>query len=358
MFLADPSFGMPYPFILAGLPDAMERMGLPVVRLDTSTLTLADFREQAAVFKPDLIFCCIQYQDQIIKTAGFLREYHPTVATNWFTEDPNATICTNGSPTALLKASKDFDIWFTINPRMTPYWRTKAVFMPPGFNDVACRDENLPRTYDVSYVGQLGHALSTDMYWPYMKTLATFGRRAALCIERPMGLPKLPYAIERLVRHRVVRRHLRRLPIWRCSWGSAETEASRERIISRSKIHFGLSRVRGHWEEAVLRVLPDYLLDEHGYFYQVKGRLFHAVGTATMALNDHFPELEEMFTIGKEIVAFQFGDIQDLRQKLEWYTKHDNERLRIARAGYERGRKEHTLGARVNQIIAAVNRLV
>jgi spore maturation protein CgeB len=105
-------------------------------------------------------------------------------------------------------------------------------------------------------------------------------------------------------------------------------------------------------------VLPDYLLDEHGYFYQVKGRLFHAVGTATMALNDHFPELEEMFTIGKEIVAFQFGDIQDLRQKLEWYTKHDNERLRIARAGYERGRKEHTLGARVNQIIAAVNRLV
>lgn len=96
---------------------------------------------------------------------------------------------------------------------------------------------------------------------------------------------------------------------------------------------------------------PKLPIDEHGLFYQCKGRLFHAVGGAALALNDYFPELDQMFDVGKEIVTYQFGNFDEMEEKLKYYLIHDTERERIARAGYERGRKQHTFTARIQQIL-------
>ena len=57
-----------------------------------------------------------------------------------------------------------------------------------------------------------------------------------------------------------------------------------------------------------------------------------------------------MFDIGKEIVTYRFGDHAEMDDKLKYYLAHDAERERIARAGYERGRKQHTFVARIQQI--------
>ena len=73
-----------------------------------------------------------------------------------------------------------------------------------------------------------------------------------------------------------------------------------------------------------------------------------------MALNEYCPELEDFFEIGKEIITFEFGEVEDMKEKLSWYLAHDNEREKIAKAGYERGRKQHTFNARINQILNIV----
>jgi spore maturation protein CgeB len=57
-----------------------------------------------------------------------------------------------------------------------------------------------------------------------------------------------------------------------------------------------------------------------------------------------------MFDIGREIVTYQFGNLEEVEDKLKYYVKHDGEREKIARAGYERGRKQHTFVARIQQI--------
>jgi spore maturation protein CgeB len=354
--IADPSFSNPYPSPLAGIPNALKAVGLEVHCLNAATATFDSFRQEIDVFKPDLLFGLIQYPEQVAKIAGFLDEYHPVAAINWNLEDPNGIITGRNLEYNLLELSSSFDMWFGIDSRMVPFWHTKAAYMPPGFDESIFRDDNVERCYDVSYIGQLGPPKITEMYWPYMKELAVYGRKAMLCIDRPMGVPLLPRSLERFLRSKKRRRFLQKLPIWRCAWTNPQDERAKSLIINQSKIHFGMSRVRGDWEDAVRDLLPDYRLDKHGFFYQLKARLFQAVGAGAMVLNEYTPELEDLFDIGKEMVAFEFGNLEELRDKLSWYLSHDTERRRIARAGYERGRKQHTFTARIQQILDFVRK--
>ena len=234
---------------------------------------------------------------------------------------------------------------------MVPFWPTKAVYSPHAFDETVHKDLRIPRVFDVSYIGHLGHARSKDMLWPYMERLARYGKRALICLERPMGPPLMNHQVERVLRWKKLRPMLQALPIWRCAWEHPKSDHDRARIVNRSKIHFGNSRVRGPWEETLKALVPNYPFDEHGLFYQCKGRLFHAVGGAALALNDYFPELDQMFDVGKEIVTYQFGNFDEMEEKLKYYLIHDTERERIARAGYERGRKQHTFTARIQQIL-------
>lgn len=340
----------PYPYVFAGILGAIEALGFAVSRLDPATATFELYREQVSRFRPDVIFCFIRQTWAACKMAEFLNQHHPAVILNWFQEDPN------GVTAELLEASRSFDHWFTINARMVSHWPTKAHFMPPAFDERIYDDFGLSRQYDVSFVGQLGHGLSTQMYMPYMQELARYGKRAILCLERPIGVPLLPEPLERALRSRQVRSLLQRLPVWRHTWVNPRDEREKALVINRSKIHFGISRVRGFWEDDLKRLIPSYPFDEHGLFYQVKPRVFHALGAGAMVLNDYCFELEQLFEVGKEIVTFKFGDLGELREKLMWYTFHDAERERIARAGYERGRKQHTFTARIRQILDVVER--
>ena len=75
-----------------------------------------------------------------------------------------------------------------------------------------------------------------------------------------------------------------------------------------------------------------------------------------MVLNEYCPELENMFDIGKEIVTFEFKNMGDFREKLKWYISHEAERQKIAKAGYERGRKQHTFAERIKSILDIVRK--
>jgi len=356
VYIADPDYGnRPYPYVFAGIPNTLAAMDLEVFCLNSATATFDSFRREIDSFKPELLFGFIQVSQQVAKIASFLKDYHPVAAINWYDEDPNGVIG-DENKINVIEHTKSFDVWFSIDNKMIPFWRTQAAFMPPGFDEHIFRNDGLQRCYDVSFIGQLGPKMVNEMYWPYMKELARFGRRAMLCIDRPMGLPLLPTPLERFLRSKKRRRFFQKLPVWRCQWQNPKNEVEKAVIINQSKIHFGLNVVRGSWENAFKEALPDYPLNEHGLFYQLKMRPFQAVGAGAMVLNEYCPELEDLFEIGREIVTFEFGNLEELRDKLAWYVSHDAERKRIAKAGYERGRKQHTFSARIKQIFDIVRK--
>jgi hypothetical protein len=348
LFISEPHGG-PYEYIFGNFHLAFARIGCEYSLLNPYTTTPDLFRSRVAAFRPDIIFGMLRSTEPVRIVARLLDDYHPTVALNWFQEDPNNVT------EQMLQCSSSFDYWFTQDPRTVPFWKTRAYFSPHAFDETVYDDQRLERIYDVSYVGHLGNPLCKAMLWPYMEALSRRGQKALICTERPMGPPLMPHQIERFLRWKRSRRVLQALPVWRCGWQNPRNEKDKALVVNRSKIHFGLSRVRGDWEQNVRRLLPKYPLDAHGLFCQCKGRLFHAVGAGALALIDQSPELEEMFEIGKEIVSYQFGNVAEMEDKLKYYLTHDAERERIARAGYARGRKQHTFTARIAQILDELN---
>lgn len=78
-------------------------------------------------------------------------------------------------------------------------------------------------------------------------------------------------------------------------------------------------------------------------------RIFEGTASAALLLTDPAQNgLNELFTIGKEIVVYENDD--DLLKKIDYYLAHDDERCAIAQAGYTQTLKAHTYQHRVKQI--------
>ena len=337
-----------YEYIFARFPDAFARVGCELTRIDPGTTSLEEYRKVVESFKPDIFFGLLRCPTAVRKAADLLEHYHPMPALNWFQEDPNFVT------DVTLEASRSFDYWFTQDPRTVPFWPTKAFFSPHAFDETIYYDRNIDRVYDVSYIGQLGNEQCTQMLWPYLRELARYGRKALMALDRPMGPPLLPRLIEKALRTPRLRAFWQNLPFWSCVWKNPKDEAEKAIFVGQSKIHFGLNRVRGSWEDAVKSLLPGYPFDRHGLFCQTKGRLLHATATGALALSDYVPELDEMFEVGKEIITYEYGNYRDVRDKLKYYVDHDGERERVARAGSERARRQHTFVARIREIFGVL----
>jgi len=98
-------------------------------------------------------------------------------------------------------------------------------------------------------------------------------------------------------------------------------------MYSRSKINLGFSSC-GDTHETGKRIL------------QVRLRDFEVPMSGGFYIVEHMEELEEFFNIGKEIVCYT--DKQDLSDKIKYYSKHDDERERIRKAGHERCLRDHS----------------
>lgn len=338
-----------YEYIFARFPDAFIRLGCEVKEFDPGISTFDDFRRELDHFKPDVIFCLLRHTWAINKVAQFLDLYHPVVALNWFQEDPNFV------NSEIILASKSFDFWFTQDPNSLKYWKTKAFFSPHAFEETLYYDRNLNKEFDVSFVGNLGHKLSTEYLWPYMLELSKYKKKACIGIERPMGISILPNSLERIIRSVKLRPIIKSLPFWSCSWENPDNELEKAVLVNKSKIHFCINRVRGYWEDSVKELYVDYPLDKHGFFCQTKGRLFHATGAAALAITDKVPGLETLFDINKEVITYEFNDFEDLNDKLRWYIKNDSARDKIRFAGYKRAHRDHTFVARIGQIFDTIN---
>lgn len=83
-------------------------------------------------------------------------------------------------------------------------------------------------------------------------------------------------------------------------------------------------------------------------------RPFEAAAAGAMLLNrDDRKDIFNLFEDGKEFVSF--SGVEDVRQKAQYYLEHEEERLKIAEAGFNRAKNDHTYIKRVGEIIKAVN---
>lgn len=81
----------------------------------------------------------------------------------------------------------------------------------------------------------------------------------------------------------------------------------------------------------------------------VNVKTFEIAAAGGFQISDWRKDIENIFIPDKEIVIFR--DLDDLRSRVDYYLKHENERRTIARAGHERLLKDHTLKQRAMQII-------
>ena len=83
-------------------------------------------------------------------------------------------------------------------------------------------------------------------------------------------------------------------------------------------------------------------------------RVFDVPATGAFLLTDYSPELEDYYTIGKDIECFR--SVAELRAKLDYFLEHPAEREAIAHSGYQKSLKLPTVTDRVKAMIEAVTR--
>jgi spore maturation protein CgeB len=83
---------------------------------------------------------------------------------------------------------------------------------------------------------------------------------------------------------------------------------------------------------------------------QVKGRHFEINACGSFQLSYYVEGLERHYQIGDEIALYVSRD--DLVEKVRYYLRHEDEREVIARCGYERTLREHTMEQRFREIFA------
>ncbi len=87
----------------------------------------------------------------------------------------------------------------------------------------------------------------------------------------------------------------------------------------------------------------------------VNMRVFETLGTGSFLLTNWIPTLGDLFEDGKHLVTYKTLD--EMVEKARYYLKHDNEREKIAKAGYKEVIKKHTYKHRIEQIMATVTKL-
>ena len=81
---------------------------------------------------------------------------------------------------------------------------------------------------------------------------------------------------------------------------------------------------------------------------QIKGRDFEASGCGSLLITKDAEEIAKYFTPGEEIITYK--DANDAAEKIKYYLKNEDERERIAQKGYERVMREHTYERRFSEI--------
>jgi spore maturation protein CgeB len=91
--------------------------------------------------------------------------------------------------------------------------------------------------------------------------------------------------------------------------------------------------------------IPDSESDQRS---QIKGRNFEIPGCGGFLLTDQADNLADYYDVGSEVACFDSQ--RDMIDKIRYYLAHEEERMEIAEAGYQRTLREHTYERRFREI--------
>ena len=77
-------------------------------------------------------------------------------------------------------------------------------------------------------------------------------------------------------------------------------------------------------------------------------RIFDLMGAGGFVISNYQAEIPEHFIPGEDIVLYE--SIPDLLNKIDYYLAHDDERIQIAKNGYEKVKQAHTYDIRLQQM--------
>ena len=78
-------------------------------------------------------------------------------------------------------------------------------------------------------------------------------------------------------------------------------------------------------------------------------RIFEALSTGSFLLTNWIPTLGDLFEDGKHLVTYKTLD--EMVEKAKYYLEHEEEREKIAKAGYEEFIAKHTYRHRIEKIL-------
>lgn len=85
-------------------------------------------------------------------------------------------------------------------------------------------------------------------------------------------------------------------------------------------------------------------------------RVYEIMGSKSFLLTNWVPGIEGLFEDGKHLVLYRSEE--EMIEKAKYYLAHDDEREKIAQAGYEEVMAKHTIDRRVDRILEEVNKKV
>lgn len=83
-------------------------------------------------------------------------------------------------------------------------------------------------------------------------------------------------------------------------------------------------------------------------------RLYEATGVGAMLLTDRKDNLQDLFEIGREVVAY--SSKEEAAELVRYYLEHPQEAEQIAKAGQARTLREHTYAHRMQELVPILNR--
>jgi spore maturation protein CgeB len=184
-----------------------------------------------------------------------------------------------------------------------------AIYFPFGCNENICTKLNIPKRYDVSFVGA---------WHPYREWLISRVRKAGIKVE-----------------------------VKGYRWPNGEIDQlGMVRTFNESKINLNLSN-SSSWDLRYLLSSPRALINRirsRKNVEQLKARIFEINACGAFQLSYFVEGIANCYQIEKEIGIYE--DVDNLIDKIKFYLEHEEQRESIACAGYKRTLNNHTYSER------------
>lgn len=267
--------------------------------------------------KPDLLFH-VAYTDQITPdTLKYIKNNTKTTTMNWFCDD------TWRFDSFTKEWCWYFDYSITMGPDNVDKYLSidykNVIISQWAINPDYCPKLNLPYRFDVSFVGQ-PHGNRRQI----MKKLKKAG----------INVVYFGHGWKRNLFNNFWNSIFDQFPDLKFNLGKI-TDEEMVNVFNQSKINLNLSN-------ASVPGTPD----------QFKARNFEVPACGGFLLTGEIKHLEDYYEIGKELICFK--NIEDMIDKIKYYLSHEDERIKIAEAGYKRTIRDHTYQKRFEDILRQI----